>query len=505
MLIGDILRITATRLPAKTAVICGHRRIDYATLEAKANQFAHALMARGLGVGDNLAIQSSNQLEYPIVHFGVAKSGAVLVHLSARYFQDELVYVLNKADAKLIVVEDALGAQMAEVQKQVPGLAAIVPLSTVDEFCAGHPETPPEVAIDPAAACSMTYTGGTTGFPKGTLVSHRARAANMLAVLAQFDLREDDVVAVATPLFHVAGLAVWYQPAVALGATCVFLPRWDTGAFIEAVEREAITNAFFVPTQLNDLLHHPDFSRARLASLKTVSFAGAPMPLPLIQALMEALPDGTFIENYGQSETGPLTVCRTSERHDKLGSIGLPAVGVELRIVDPEGNVQPPGEVGEIITRGDHIMLGYHGEPEQTAALFKSGPEWLWTGDLGRRDEDGYITLVDRSRDIVIIGGENVYPAEVENALYGHDAVEECAVFGIPHERLGEVPAAAVVLKAGAKAEEDELIDFCAARIARNKRPRKIDFVSALPRTAVGKIQRNILRDPYWQGRERGI
>ncbi|HEX2115859.1 MAG TPA: AMP-binding protein, partial [Alphaproteobacteria bacterium] len=321
----------------------------------------------------------------------------------------------------------------------------------------------------------------------------------------EFGLDERDICLVATPMFHAAGLFVWFQPAVMLGCTCVMLGGWNAERFIELVERHAATGALLVPTQLGDLIANPAFSRERLRTLRHINYAGAPMPLALYDRLTEALPNVAFTENYGQSETGPMTIRRAFHPRDRRATSGRPPHNVETKVVDASGREVPPGVHGEIVTRGTHLLKEYWGDPEQTAALFRGGDGWLWTGDIGVRDADGFITLVDRSKDMIVSGGENIYPTEIENALYEHEAVLECAVFGVPDERWGEVPAAHVVLRAGAQVTEDALIAFAAARIARHKRPRLIKFVEELPKTAIGKVQKNVIRAPYWQGRSRAI
>jgi acyl-CoA synthetase (AMP-forming)/AMP-acid ligase II len=225
----------------------------------------------------------------------------------------------------------------------------------------------------------------------------------------------------------------------------------------------------------------------------------------LYDRLTEALPNVAFTENYGQSETGPMTIRRAFHPHDRRATSGRPPHNVETKVVDAEGREVPPGVFGEIVTRGTHLLKEYWGEPEQTASLFRGGDGWLWTGDIGVRDADGFITLVDRSKDMIISGGENIYPTEIENALYEHEAVLECAVFGIPDERWGEVPAAHVVLRAGTRVTEDALVAFAGERVARHKRPRFVKFVETLPKTAIGKVQKNVIRAAYWQGRSRAI
>ncbi len=510
-----MLRLTAERFPNRTAVVCGERRYDYRGLERDANRFAHALLALGLAKAERVAIVSTNRAEYPVVHFGAAKSGCHLVNLSTRYSADELRYVLEKTGSRLLVASPEALDAVAGALPRLPALEHLVLLGGADSrfsdalafdaFIAGHASEPPQVELAEDEPFGMSYTGGTTGFPKGVVVSHRAASATVLAAMADFGLEERDVVGVVTPLFHTAGLRVWYMPAVVLGATCVLLPAWDVGAFIDMVEREKVTAVFTVPTQLNDLIKHPAFDTARLTSLAKVGFAGAPMPNSVMERLLELFPEVEFTGHYGQSEAGPITLRPHWETARKIESAGRPVMGAEVRVVDGQGNTLPPGEVGEIVTRGDHLLIEYFDEPEQTAAAFKTGGGWLWTGDLGFVDDEGYFTLVDRSKDMIITGGENIYPAEIENVLYAHPAVDECSVFGIPNERLGEVPAAAVVLKPGAEASAEELAEFCAGRIARFKRPRHIDFVDALPKTAIGKIQRNVLRAPFWEGRGRKI
>jgi acyl-CoA synthetase (AMP-forming)/AMP-acid ligase II len=275
--------------------------------------------------------------------------------------------------------------------------------------------------------------------------------------------------------------------------------------FMETVEKERITATLLVPSQLNELVSHPKFDAARLRSLRKMGYAGAPMSRALFERIRTALPGVEFTENYGQTETGPMVVRCPWHPDDKLATVGRIAFNVEVDVLNADGSKLPPGEIGEIVTRGDHLFSSYYDEPEQTAACFRGEEGWLWTGDLGYIDEDGYVSLVDRSKDMLISGGENVYPAEIENALYKHEQVAECAVFGIPDDHWGEVPAAHVVLKPNSTVSEDELVEFCKKFVARHKRPRVVKFVDGLPRTPVGKIQKVVLREPYWAGREKKI
>jgi acyl-CoA synthetase (AMP-forming)/AMP-acid ligase II len=351
----------------------------------------------------------------------------------------------------------------------------------------------------------MTYTGGTTGYPKGVLASHRARAVTAHTVMVEEALDERDVVAIVTPLFHVAALNIMFQPAILAGATTTFLTQWSVGGYVRMVERDKVTAAFMVPTQAIGLISDPAFDARPLASWTKLSFAGAPMPDWTQVGMMERLPELRLTQIYGQSEMGVITVLRHWYLPAKLGSVGRQAYNVDTAVVDPEGRPIEPGQVGEVVSRGDNLMIEYYGEQDQTRAFFKHGDGWGWSGDLATIDDEGFITLVDRAKDMIISGGENVYPKEIENALYEHPAVLECAVVGIPDDTWGEVPAAHVKLKPGMRPTEEEIVQFVAERLARFKRPRLVKFVDDFPKTAIGKIQKTILREPYWADREKKI
>lgn len=515
MLIGDLLRRAAEEAPDKLAIDSGGERTTYAQLDADADRFAHALASLDLGSGNKLAILSSNRPEYAMMYFGAARSGAVLAHLSARATEDDIVYMLGKAEIEAVVVEAPYLKRIQHVRDRVIGLRHVIVFGadadlpedvlSLDAIMAHQPARPPAVAISPDDPFAITFTGGTTGLPKAVLVSHKARTVAVEISVAEFGLDGGDTFAVTTPLFHSAGLFIWYQTAVALAASCHFMPAWDAGAFVNLVDREGVSAAFLVPTQLNDLLSGGEFDPARLENLKKVNFAGAPMPPALFQHALELLPGVEFTEHYGQSEVCPITVRPPNVPREKSASVGRACSGVEIAVMDADGKLLPPGEIGDVATRSETLLSEYYGDPEQTAALYRGEDGWLLTGDIGVVDGDGYLTLVDRSKDMIIAGGENIYPTEIENALYTHRAVAECAVFGVPDERWGEMPVAHVVAKEGATVTEEELINYCAARIARHKRPRFIKFVDALPKTAVGKIQKNVIRAPYWEDRERQI
>jgi acyl-CoA synthetase (AMP-forming)/AMP-acid ligase II len=518
MLVGDFLHDSAARAPDRIALVGRGRRLSYAQFDQQANRLANALLHLGLGKGAKVAILSTNRPEYAIAYFAIARTPYVSVHCSTRSIASELAYVLNKVEVQVVLFESAFGPIVAQVRPDLDksvrliafghddqGLSRLADAIQLDDFVAGSSSEAPAVTQDENDDLAITLTGGTTGLPKAVLVSHRARCASAIAAAQDFGLDENDIVVASTPLFHTAGLFVWFATAVMVGSTVVFPATWDPVEFMQLVEKEKVTAAFLVPSQLNDLVTHSEFSAAALKSLRNIGYAGAPMSRALFERIRTALPHASFTENYGQSEACPITIRCDRDGDDKLGTVGKAASNAEIGIVDKEGKLLPPGETGEIVTRGDQVFSAYMNDPEESAKAFRLGDGWLLTGDVGFLDADGFLTLVDRSKDMLVSGGENIYPAEIENALYQHEAVAECAVFGIPDHRWGEVPAAHVVLSPGATVTEEGLIDFCTSSIARFKRPRVVKIVDSLPKTPVGKVRKNELREPYWSGHEKRI
>ena len=518
MLTGEFLMNSAQRYPGRIAIVDGDRRMSYKELDADANRFAHALLGLPLAESPKISILSSNRLEYAVAHFGVARSGYTLAHISTKSTSKNLAYMLEQIGTEVLLFESCFAFLVQAALERVSGVNYLVEVGApaevdlsitgtvlLSDLVDGQSDSTPAVEINESTPLGITFTGGTTGFPKAVLVSHKARYATAQAAAMDFGLDERDIVGATTPMFHTACLYVWFAPAIMLGATVVMLPRWGVNAFMDMVESERVTAAFFVPSQLNDLISHADFALERLASLRKIGYAGAPMGRALLERVHSAFPNVEFTENYGQSEICPITVLCPQHPKDKLGSVGRPAFNVEVRIVGSDGCPLPAGEIGEVVARGDQLFECYYNDPKQTAEVFPKGDGWLWTGDMGYMDEDGFLTLMDRSKDMLVSGGENIYPAEIENALYHHEAVAECAVFGIPDELWGEVPAAYVVLATGMSVGEDELISFCASHIPRHKRPRLVKFVESLPRTPVGKIKKVLLRKPYWEAQGKNI
>jgi len=513
MLTGDMLRRSAQRFPDKTAIIRDDVRLSYAELDAAANRFANALLGTGRGKGAKVAIVSRNLPEYGIVFFGAARSGLVLVNVSILYAPAELEYVLDKSDSEILVFDAQFAEKIRAIAPRCPKIRYFVSIGAADvpgavpfpAFVGAQPDTAPNVALDEREPFCMTYTGGTTGRPKGVLCNHRAREVTAHTVAFEEALDERDVVAIVTPLFHVAALNIMFQPAILVGATCTFVTPWSVEKFMESVARDKVTANFMVPTQANQLVSHAEFDAAKLATWRKVSFAGAPMPDWVQVELKKRLPELRLTQIYGQSEMGVLTSLRDWYLPEKLGAVGRQAFNVDVALFSANGERVGPGVLGEIGSRGDNLMMEYYNEPQQTAAFFKLGDGWGLTGDIGIMDADGFITLVDRAKDMLISGGENVYPKEIEDVIYQLDAVSECAVFGVPDDRWGELPAAYVLLKPDARITEQDVITHCTRHLAEFKRPRVVKFVTDFPKTPIGKIQKNLLKEPYWKDRTKQI
>ena len=476
--------------------------MTYGELEAASNRFANAVLGLGLAKGETVAVMCPNIMEYAIVHFGNARTGCLSVHLSTMYGTDELIHILNRTRARLLVVDRSCQASIAAVRDRLDHLEWIVVVGepeiagpkidggvTFEQFVTRVSDQPPGVEIAETDPLGMTFTGGTTGLPKGAVVSHRARYVSAYTVVMEHEFTGEDVVAVVSPLYHAVALMIWFQGAVLAGCTCVMRPRWDAALFVEECARLRITAAFLVPVQLRAVLNDEIFDADKLATLRKIGSGGAPVPGDMIAEGRDRLVGVRLVDHYGQSETGPLTILKPWHPADKNGSIGLPALGVDLKVVDPDGNEVAPGEIGEIIVAGEFMFEGYFEDPQETAAYFRSGDRWGWTGDLATVDEDGFITLAGRSKDMIVSGGVNVYPREVEIVLEDHEGVADCTVFGVPDETWGEALIAYVVPRSGHSETPEALIAYCGSRLARLKRPRELLLVDEIPKTPAGKVQ----------------
>ncbi|MRH87919.1 long-chain-fatty-acid--CoA ligase [Nocardia sp. SYP-A9097] len=480
------LAASAANSPAAPALRIGDRTLDYATVEAATARVAGLLRDRGLVPGDVVGICLPNIPEFAICYYGVLRAGGIVVPLNPLLTERELTYHLVDSGAKLLFA-------WSEVARAASGSAAAagtepIPVD-VDEFDALLAEFEPMPGYEERAASDtavILYTSGTTGKPKGAELTHANLAANCDVVVSTLlHLTSRDVVLGILPLFHVFGQTFALNAAMKVGALLALVARFEAGTVLEVLARDRVTVFEGVPTMYSALLHHPGATDFDVSSLRVCVSGGASMPVEVMRGF-EAAFGCTVLEGYGLSETSPVAAFNPPDRERKPGSIGLPVRGVELRLLDDAGVEVADDAVGEIVIRGHNVMKGYWRNPAATTAAIPDG--WFRTGDLARRDADGYYYIVDRKKDLVIRGGYNVYPREIEEVLYEHEAVAEVAVIGLPDARLGEEVCAVVALKPGATTTAAQLIDFAKARVAAYKYPRHVHFVEALPKGATGKI-----------------
>ncbi len=475
---------------------------------------------RNLGVrdGDRVAILALNSDRYLEFLFAVPWAGGVFVPINTRLAPPEIVYWLNDSGASVLFVDDNFTDMLPRIRNDLESVDHLVYLG--DE-AAPAGMTHHESLIDGSAAADdamaggdtlagIFYTGGTTGQSKGVMLSHTNLVSNALFIVPGVGFNQDTNWLHAAPMFHLADGCATIGITMVAGSHC-FIPSFNPDAALAAIARYRVTNSVFVPTMVNMLVNHPRLADYDVSSLKTMLYGASPMPEAVIRQAMQVMPQVQFIQGYGQTEAAPLMTLLTARYHqpdgphaDKMTSAGLAALGIEVQILDEDGHECPRGTVGEICGRGPNVMLGYWNKPELTAETLRDG--WLHTGDGGYMDADGFLYIVDRVKDMIISGGENVYSAEVENAVYQHAAVAECAVIGVPSDKWGEQVHAIVRLKDGAALDEAGLIAHCHALIAGYKCPRSVSFVTdPLPLSGAGKILKTELRKPYWEGQAKQV
>jgi fatty-acyl-CoA synthase len=509
---------------AKVGVVCGPRRFTYAEFGERCERLAAGLIAEGVQPGDRVAYLSFNTHCLLEGYYAAPLARAVAMPLNVRLTTPELVAILNHSEARVLVFESEFAPLVGELRKCCGAVERFV---SVEEGCAtadmtvegimahGRLDRPDLLTFDEAAPCELFYTSGSTGTPKGVVLSHRSIYLHALSVAGHF-CHDDSAVELHTiPLFHANG---WGRPQTAtlMGQKQVMVRRFDPTAVLRLIEEEGATAMSLVPTMANALINCPEAGRFRTSMMRQIFIGGAAASPELIERLERTFPDCLVMAGYGLTETSPVaTAARPkstvryaddADRLRRLATAGWPVVGAEVRVVDLHmQDVARDGlAVGEVVVRGDLVMDGYFKEPAATASAITDG--WLHTGDMAVWDEDSYIHIVDRKKDIIISGGENISSIEVERAIFAHPAVLECAVVAAPDEKWGEVPAALISLKPGAKLTEAELLEYLAGRIARFKAPRVIEFVAGpLPKTGTGKIVKRALRERFWTGKQRRV
>jgi long-chain acyl-CoA synthetase len=515
--VADIVRVHGVGRAERTALILGDRRQTWAELYSRSSQVAQALAADGVGPDDRVAFLDKNGIEHFEVFFGAAMLNAVCVDVNWRLAAPEVQFIVDDADAKVLVVGPDFAPMLDVIASQLPKVQRFVVIGgyggydSYEEWVAAHPAEDPGVVADASDVAFQLYSSGTTGRPKGVMLSNDNFFGLLPLAKEMWELGPDAVNLVAMPLFHIGG-GGWATAGMYEGCTSVIFRELDPAALIKTIEEHRITHAFLVPAVLQFMLLVPGVEDADYSSLQVFLYGASPISEDVLARCVEMFEPCRFWQAYGLTETTGAVVNLPPEDHDPTGpnrhrlrSCGLPGPGVELRIVGDDGKADcATGEVGEIWIRSQQNMLGYWHLPEETEkAITPDG--WFKSGDAGYLDEDGYLYIHDRVKDMIVSGGENVYPAEVENVLMGHPAIADVAVIGVPHEKWGETAKAIVVKVQGADVTEEEIIAYAKERLATFKCPTSVEWTDMLPRNPSGKILKRELREPFWEGHDRRV
>ncbi|MGE3773127.1 MAG: long-chain-fatty-acid--CoA ligase [Gammaproteobacteria bacterium] len=512
--LADLTRIQRAARPDAIAQIFEGRETTFATLDARASRIANVLAAEGLVPQSRIAYLGKNSDRFFELVFGAFKANVVMVSVNWRLALPEMIYIIEDARCELLFVSAEYVELVAPLRAACPRLrlgvamdGAVGDLPAFEAWRDAQPDADPQLAVGADDDVVQLYTSGTTGHPKGVqLTTGNYLALFRTAEAARWgDFQPGEVTLACMPVFHVAGLNIGVM-TMAQGATCVIVRDPDPGLLLDYIPRYRVNHAFFVPALILFLLQHPAVANTDFSSLRKLYYGASPIAEELLRRA-KAVFDCAFFQLYGLTETCGAGTCLPDDAHDpargKLRACGLPYPGIDIAVLGADGAALPPGEVGEIAIRTGVVMKGYWGRPEATAEAIRDG--WFRTGDAGYFDADGYLYIHDRVKDMIVSGGENIYPAEVENAVFGHPDVADVAVIGVPDDKWGESVKAVVVLKPGARAQAEDIIAYTRSRIAGYKIPRSIDFVDALPRNPSGKILRRELREPYWKGKTRQV
>lgn len=513
---ANFLSIPASMFGDQEILVYGDARLTYADALSRVRRLASALAGRGVGRGKSVAVLATNSHRYVECYYASATAGATFVPLNYRAKLHELEHMIDKAQPSVLFYGSRYASLLDELAGKLPRDLIRVAIDadegeSLEAWIAGAPDELEDAEIEESDTSVLMYTSGTTSLPKGVMLSFGDFTAYVVGTVEMADGEPRGAALLCVPLYHIAG-ATNIMTSVWTGRKLVLLSQFDAGEWLEAVERERVTHAFVVPTMLKQILDHARFATTDLTSLTNLSYGGAPMPFPVIRRALESFPKGCgFVNAFGQTETtSTLTVLGPDDHRltgdaaadevvlRRLHSIGRPLPDVEIKVADEAGEALPPNQTGEILVRTPRVMKGYAGDVEGGARMEPDG--FLHTRDLGYVDDDGYVFLVGRQDDMIIRGGENIAPAEVESILQGHTAIEEVAVLGLPSVEWGQIVAAAVVLRPGASATPEELAEYCRARLASFKKPELICVVDELPRNPLGKILRKELREQLAQG-----
>lgn len=497
------LQRAARKHPRKRAVVVEDQACTFAELHQRSQRLANGLLSLGLCKGDKVALLMFNRIEFPEIYFGVLKSGGILVVLNGRLKGRELSYMIQHSEARFLIFEDNFWEEVKKIQSQIPRAKDLILVGetipqgfvSYQDLISGSPPGDPCIKVGDDDEACILYTSGTTGVPKGVVVTHKNIFTNAINHIVEWDVRFADVELYPIPLFHAGGLAALPRMAL-VGNTLALMKSFDPERFLGIIAREKATRTGLVPTMCSFILDLPHLDTHRARSLRLMIIGASILPIGIKKKMMELFPWVGIYDTYGQTEaTSGIACLNPVDALRKSGSIGKAFFLNEVRLVDEKDNEVSPGEVGEIVVRGPNVMKGYYKDPQATAEVLKGG--WLHTGDLARQDDDAYLYLVDRKKDMIVSGGINIYPREIEEVLYAHPKILEAAVIGVADPVWGETVKAIVALKSGEEMDEKEVIDFCRERLASYKKPRSVDFVRSLPKNHAGKILKSALRQKY--------
>ncbi|MCB2188674.1 MAG: long-chain-fatty-acid--CoA ligase [Deltaproteobacteria bacterium] len=522
MNVGMMLERAANKFPRKTAVICGDDHFTYQAFNQRVNRLGQALMALGLDKGDRLGVLTENCYQFLELYFAAAKTGAIFCPYNNLLTERETRELINYSDPRYLFVSPAGLGKVDAIRDQLPGVQKFFCLGAPDRegfeaydaLVAGAPsDAEPGVEVLPDDVMSIYFTSGTTGLPKGAMRTHLHLCTTAITGCIENGIGYHERVLIVTPMYHVSFEDNIGRCFFVPNTTVIFPSHFDPGKVLEMLDRERITCALLVPTMINAMVHSPKMETVNLEKFRRIFYVGAPMPVELLKKSLTTFGrfGCGFCQQYGATETGPLSTILLPEDHlvegppekvHRLASAGRPVLDYQIKILLEDREAQP-GEAGEIVVKSEAMMQGYWRMPEETAAKVIDG--WFHTGDIGYADEEGYIFIVDRKNDLIISGGKNIYPREVEEVLYAHPAVLEALVVGVPDDYWGEAVKAVVTLKSGQPADEKDIITFCGERLAGYKKPKTVEFWPELPKTASGKLLKRKVREGYWEGRDRKI
>ena len=522
MTVGDLITRNARKFPHNIALRQDSFSIEYSALNERVNRLANALSKRGLKKGERIGVLMHNTYQSIEIYFSAAKTGCIFCPYSTHLMERELADILHYSAPRILFFDEEFKDMINAVKTGVPSLEYLVSLQevgspvveTYENLISEGEKSEPAVDIVDDDVMSIFFTSGTTSTPKGAMRTHRQLITTFYTTIIEERVFYGETVLLTFPFYHVS-----FEENM---GRCFLLPNtavvrggpFDPKGILETMARDKITICMFAPSMINLLLQHPGAEDYDLSALRLIIYVGAPMPVDVLKKALTLFGrfNVGFSQHYGQTESGPFMTLLPPEDHvlngpgkrsARLASAGRPAVDVEIKVVDEGGNELPHGQVGEIIGRGETIMKGYWGLPEVTKETIRNG--WLYTGDLGKMDEDGYLYLVGRKGDMIVSGGKNIYPRDIEEVLHKFPGVFEAAVIGVPDDFWGEAAKALIVMREGMGATEAEIMRFCATHLAAYKRPKSVEFVKELPKNPQGKILKRVIRDRYWKDTGRSL